>query len=69
MLFASGTEFMRGYDGLTALFGPLSLGNIGQAGPNCVVQNFALNLKQITLKCSSGTLVNWNSIGMSSYQN
>jgi hypothetical protein len=36
MIFSSGNEFKRGYTGLTAIFGPIVLGNIGEAGPKCV---------------------------------
>jgi len=43
MLFLSGKEFAYGYSGLALIFGPLNFGNIGQSGPSCVINNFALN--------------------------
>ena len=64
--FLSGTEHLnKNHNIFQRFFASISLGNLGELGPNCHQMNLAKNKASITLSCQSGFLDRIDSFGLS----
>lgn len=69
IIFSSGNGIKESnLSGINYILNSLSLGNIGESGPECKLVDLATNPSDIELNCRSGIMTRFESIGMSKNQ-